>query len=303
MEVRDTGVGISSDEQARIFDPFVQAGKQHAQKGTGLGLAITKKFIELMGGTIQVESTLGKGSAFQVEIPMLKLPRSEMPASAVQRGRIIGIEPGQPEYRVLIVEDQLANWLLLQRLLENTGFQVQVAENGASGIEKFVTWRPHFIWMDWRLPDMDGLEVTRRIRALDADRNVKIGILSAFAFTEYHTEAFAAGADDFVSKPFQASEIFGCLARHLGVSYVYQESAIEETSGRLEHDVLLGLPDELRKELTAAVISLDIEEIATVVGRISDHNAALGRTLSQYAEKYAYSSILQTLRSAESVQT
>ena len=68
----------------------------------------------------------------------------------------------------------------------------------------FVTWRPHFIWMDWRLPDMDGLEVTRRIRALDGGRDVKIAILSAFAFTEYRNEALAAGVDDFVTKPFQA---------------------------------------------------------------------------------------------------
>ena len=164
----------------------------------------------------------------------------------------------------------------------------------------FVTWRPHFIWMDWRLPGMDGLEATRRIRELDGGRDVKIAILSAFAFTEYRDEALAAGVDDFVSKPFQAEEIFDCLARHLGVRYTYQKAATEETTSGLEHDVLAGLPAELRKELTDAVISLDIERIATVIGRISEHNAALGRTLSQYAERYAYSSILQAIRSSES---
>ena len=105
----------------------------------------------------------------------------------------------------------MENWLLLQRLLEKMGFLAQVCNDGATGIEKFVTWRPHFIWMDWRLPGMDGLEVTRRIRELDGGRNVKIAILSAFAFNEYRDEALAAGVDDFVSKPFQAEKIFECL--------------------------------------------------------------------------------------------
>ncbi|MBV9499969.1 MAG: response regulator [Acidobacteriaceae bacterium] len=185
IEVQDTGVGITKEEQARIFNPFVQAGKLHTQKGTGLGLAITKRFIELMGGAIQLESTPGKGSLFRVEFRVRKVERSEMPVSSTQRGRITGLEPGQPEYRVLIVEDQEENWLLLQRLLENAGLPVQVAENGASGVDMFQSWRPHFIWMDWRLPDMDGLEVTRRIRALDDGKSVKIAILSAFAFIEY----------------------------------------------------------------------------------------------------------------------
>src|SRR5262249_724559 len=160
-EVQDTGIGISSDDQTRIFEPFVQVGKLSMQKGTGLGLAITKKFVELMGGTIRVESAPGKGSLFHLEVPVLTLEASEIPASAVPKGRCGGLESGQPEYRVLIVEDQEENWLLLQRLLENAGFHVKVAEEGASGIEKFLTWRPHFIWMDWRLPDVNGLEVAR----------------------------------------------------------------------------------------------------------------------------------------------
>jgi signal transduction histidine kinase/ligand-binding sensor domain-containing protein/CheY-like chemotaxis protein len=249
IEVQDTGTGITEDDQARIFEPFIQVGKVSKRKGTGLGLAITKKYVELMGGTIQVQSELGKGSLFRLEVPMQKVDESSMPAFAVDGGRVIGLEAGQPEYRVLIVEDQVENWLLLQRVLENAGFQTQVAEDGATGIEKFLNWRPHFIWMDWRLAGMNGLETARRIRELEGGPEVKIAILSAFAFTEYRDEALAAGVDDFVSKPFQAQEIFDCLARHLGVRYTYETGATEETTGLIEHNDLARLPADLQRNL------------------------------------------------------
>jgi signal transduction histidine kinase/ligand-binding sensor domain-containing protein/CheY-like chemotaxis protein len=302
VEVQDTGIGIASDDQARIFEPFVQAGKSPIHKGTGLGLAITKKYVELMGGTIQVESTPGTGSLFRVEIPVLKVEKSEMPVCELHRGSIMGLEPGQPEYRVLIVEDQEENWLLLQRLLESAGFQVQVAENGTSGIEKFAIWRPHFVWMDWRLPDMVGLEAAQRIRKLDGGRDVKIVILSAFAFTKYRDEALSSGVDDFMSKPFQAEGIFECLARHLGVRYAYQEAANGDITSALKQESLAGLPEELRNELEDAVISLDVERVAGAIDRISRQNPALGRTLSQYAERYEYSSIFDALRSSAVMQ-
>ncbi|MBV9500570.1 MAG: response regulator [Acidobacteriaceae bacterium] len=300
LEVEDTGIGIQESDQARIFEPFIQAGKLSSQKGTGLGLAITKKYVELMGGTIQVESTPGQGSLFRMEIPALVVDKSEMPDTGIHRGRIIGLEPGQPEYRILIVEDQVENAILLQRLLDNAGFRIQAAADGETGIETFRRWRPHFIWMDWRLPGMDGLETTRRIRALDGGRDVKIVILSAFAFTEYREEALGAGVDDFVSKPFRSDEIFDCLARHLGVRYVYQKPAAERAAGALGQEALAALPDELRNELTEAVISLDIDRITAVINRISQQDMLLGRTLSQYAEKYAYSAIRLALQSIPS---
>ncbi len=311
LDVQDTGAGISQEEQDRIFEPFVQVGQVSNQKGTGLGLAITKQFIELMGGTIQVESTPGQGSLFRVEIPVQK---ADEPGHAEPRntwGRITGLEPGQPEYRVLIVEDQLENWLLLRRLLESAGFLVQRSEDGHSAIDKFLTWRPHFIWMDWRLPGMDGLAVTRRIRLLDGGRDVKIAALTASAFTEHRAEAAAAGADDFVRKPFKADEIFDCLARHLGVRYTYDDTTIEkpgmapndQPNTALPQEALAALPEELRTELADALVLLDIDRINRAASRIAERDAPLGRALVQYTQRRAYSSILQALRSVESIET
>lgn len=309
MEVQDTGTGISQEEQGQIFEPFVQVGKVSNQKGTGLGLAITKKFIALMGGTIQVESTLGEGSLFRVEMTVQKAEESGDAKPRNIRGRLIGLEPDQPEYRVLIVEDQLENWLLLRGLLESAGFLVQVSEDGPSALDKFQKWQPHFIWMDWRLPGMDGLEVTRRIRLLDGGRDVKIAALTASAFTEHRAEAAAAGVDDFVRKPFQADEIFDCLARHLGVRYAYYDTidkpsiaTIDKPDTALPQEALAALPEELRTELADALVLLDVDRITQAVSRISEKDAALGRALVQAAQRRAYSSMLQTLRSVESIQ-
>lgn len=298
VQVQDTGVGISQEEQEHIFDPFVQAGKLSSQKGTGLGLAITRKFVDLMGGNIQVESAPGKGSSFRIEITLQKADEPERAKARNKNRRIIGIEPGQPEYRVLIVEDQLENWLLLRRLLESAGFLVQVSEDGLSAIEKFQAWRPRFIWMDWRLPGMNGLEATRRIRALDGGRDVKIVALTAFALTEQRAEAEAAGVDDFVCKPFQAAEIFDCLARHLGVRYTYDETITDQPGMAFREEALAALPEEFRTELAEALISLDIDRVNRAVNCIAERDAALGRALVPYCHQYAYSSILRALRTA-----
>ena len=203
LEVEDTGIGIAPEDQARIFDVFVQAGQTSTQKGTGLGLSITQQFVHMMGGSIHVESSIGKGSLFRVELPVQEAEESEAVAANDDRGQVVGLAPGQPDYRILIVEDKRENWLLLQRLLEDAGFQVQVAEDGAQGVEMFRTWQPHLIWMDIRLPVMGGLEATGRIRALEGGRRVKIVALTASAFAQQREEVLAAGLDDFLRKPYR----------------------------------------------------------------------------------------------------
>ena len=134
---------------------------------------------------------------------------------------MIGLEPGQPDYRVLIVEDQEENWLLLERLLQTVGFQVRVANDGRQGVEMFQMWRPHFIWMDIRLPVLSGSEAATRIRQLDGGEEVKIVAVTASAFTSQRDEVLKAGFDDFLRKPYRSQEVFDCMARHLGVRYRY----------------------------------------------------------------------------------
>jgi signal transduction histidine kinase/CheY-like chemotaxis protein len=299
--VEDTGVGIATNDRTRIFDPFVQVGKQNIQRGTGLGLAIVHTYLDLMGGKISVESTPDRGSVFRVELPVERVDESGMRAAEIGQGRIVGLEPGQPEYRLLIIEDQMENWLLLQRLLEGVGFEARVAENGAAGIELFQNWRPHLIWMDIRMPIMDGLEATRRIRALDGGREVKIVALTASVFKAERDHFLAAGLDDFVRKPYRLEEIFGCLARQLGVRFVHKEDqgamAVGEENRILLPEALATLPQELRKELTDALISLDAARINGIIRQVNDLAPELGKTLDYHTAQLGYTTILQALQS------
>jgi len=299
IEVEDSGIGIAVEDQAHIFDPFFQTGNLTFQKGTGLGLTITRTYVDLMGGRISVESTPGAGSIFRLEAPVERAEESEVNAAEIKRERVVGLAPGQPEYRLLIVEDQMENWLLLQRLLEEVGLTVRVARNGVEGVEMFQTWRPHLILMDLRMPVMDGLEATQRIRGLDDGREVKIVALTASVFKEERDNVMAAGMDDFIRKPYRPEEIFACLTRHLGVRFVEEEataaSAAAQTAA-LRTEALATLPDELRGELAVALVSLDVARIAALIRRVAELNPALGEALAHHADHLSFTGILRALR-------
>jgi signal transduction histidine kinase/CheY-like chemotaxis protein len=298
LEVQDTGIGIAPEDQARIFAPFVQVGNDATHNGTGLGLTITRQFVKMMGGTIDVRSAPGEGSLFRVELPLEQAVESEVVATADGHGPVAGLVPGQPEYRVLIVEDKRDNWLLLQRLLLDAGFRVRVAEDGAQGVEMFRSWQPHLIWMDLRLPVKGGLEVTREIRAMDGGREVKIVALTASAFARQRDEVLAAGMDDFLRKPYRPGEIFDCMARHLGVRYLFREASrvfAPDPVAALRPEALAMLPERLREELAQALVRLDPGPIAEVIGRISEQDAQLGAALANCADRLAYTEILNAL--------
>jgi CheY-like chemotaxis protein len=299
-------MGIAPEDQARIFDAFVQVGGKRTRKGTGLGLSITRHFVELLGGTIQVESTPGQGSRFRVELPAEVAAGSEVKAESADLRPVLGLEPGQPEYRILVVEDHRENRLLLKRLLETIGLHARVAEDGAEGVESFQTWRPHFIWMDVRLPVLSGFDATRRIRDLEGGRAVKIVALTSSAFVSEREGVMAAGFDDFLRKPYRPREIFDCMAMHLGIRYVYGEVAgpsVNDVPATLRPEDLALLPAALLNELETALLSLDPTRVALIVSRISDENPSLGKALGRFADKLAYSPILSALKSCKSPST
>ena len=298
LDVEDTGIGIAAEDQARIFDPFFQAAKARNTKGTGLGLSITRNFVQLLGGTIQVDSDPGRGSRFRVEVPVCTAQAVEVEAADSSHDPVLSLEPGQPEFRILVVEDQKENSVLLQRLLQEVGFQVRLAEDGAQAIDGFRAWHPHFIWMDIRLPVMSGLEAAARIRELEGGRDIKIIALTASAFASQRDEVLAAGFDGFLRKPYRRGEIFDCMARHLGVHYVYK-SGPEKTDAlvpvALHPAELAAIPEGVREELENAVISLNARRIMAAVSRVAEQDATLGDALARLAGKYRYTAILDAL--------
>ncbi|MCX7193446.1 MAG: ATP-binding protein [Proteobacteria bacterium] len=297
IEVEDTGVGIAPEDQQRIFEPFVQLGEQGSGKGTGLGLTITRQFVQLMGGHLTLESTQGKGSLFRIDLP-LKEARPEDIAKPKERsqGEVVSLVPGQPKYRVLIIEDQLENQLLLSQLMEAIGIEAKVAENGKQGVQMFQSWHPHLIWMDRRMPVMDGMDATKTIRQLPDGQDVKIVAVTASAFMEQREEMLQAGMDDFVRKPYRADEIYECLSKHLGVKFIYQSvSHAEEPIQALTPDSLAKLSEASRNELKEALTSLENERIARVIMQVSAGDPQLQKTLIHLADNFDYPAILKAL--------
>lgn len=296
FDVEDTGPGIHIEDRERIFLPFVQLGdRPPAETGTGLGLAISKQYVELMGGQISVGGEPGKGAVFQFEIPVKLLPDETMTVEPRQ-GRIIGLAAGQPSFRLLIVEDQRENRLLLRKLLEPLGFELREAVNGEEAVALCEQWQPHLIWMDIRMPVMDGLEASRRIKA--AGSSAHIVALTAHALEDERREILSAGCDDFIRKPYRETEIFEALERHLGVRFRHAgesaPSAAQETH-ELDIATLGRLPPALIQDLLAAVELLDGQHCLEAAARIARIDPALGENLRHMTENRQYKKMLAIL--------
>ena len=299
LEVEDSGPGIPPEHLDRIFQPFVQSSAKSETKGTGLGLAISHSFVELMGGSMAVESTLGKGSLFRVGLPLEPAPAEAVVAPEVSQPEVIGLAEGQPEWRILVVEDAPENRMLVTSLLTQVGFRVREAENGEEAVTLFQAWQPHFIWMDMRMPVMDGYEASRRIRALPGGEAVKIVALTASAFKEQHEHILTVGCDDIVHKPFRAAEIFTAMEQYLGVRYRYAEEAEEtppQPAVELDAAMLERLPAELRQELGVVANRLDVEAIRELIERIRfAGDAGIADGIQALANEFQFGRILELL--------
>jgi signal transduction histidine kinase/CheY-like chemotaxis protein len=301
FEVEDTGPGIRAEDQDRIFFPFVQVGARLPIEGSGLGLAICKQYVELMGGTVGVKSTPGRGSIFHFELPVTVAAGGAAQPQA--RAHVKGLAPGQPRHRLLVAEDQRENRLLLRRLLAPLGFELREVTNGAEAVDAVREWRPDLVWMDIRMPILDGLEATRRIRALPEGAATKIVALTAHALEEERARIMAAGCDDFIRKPYRDAEVFDALAKHLGVRFVHEEEAPSAAEAELpDPKALAAVPDDAVRALERAVVAIDPEAVERAIGAIGERDAALGTALASVARELQYGRILRFVRAGRSEQ-
>jgi signal transduction histidine kinase/CheY-like chemotaxis protein len=299
FEVEDTGPGIREPDRRRIFTPFVQLGdRASTEAGTGLGLAICKQYVELMGGKIGLASQPGKGTIFHFQIPAALLPCEAAPAPP-RRGRVIGLAQEQPRHRLLIVEDHPDSRLLLRKLLEPLGVELREAANGQEAVALFERWRPHLIWMDIRMPIMDGLEATRRIKATDAGGQTRIVAVTAHALEEERREILATGCDDFIRKPYRDADIYDALTRNLGLRFVYDgETAPAAGAAPLDSAALTDLPAELLKDLEQALVRLDIDAVKRAIDAMRLHHPSQADALANVARDLQFGRMLRLIRAA-----
>jgi CheY-like chemotaxis protein len=312
FQISDTGPGIAPEEMEHLFEPFVQTrtGKESLE-GTGLGLPISRKFVQLMGGDITVRSKVGTGSIFTFEIQAKIVEPSAIDNQHAKiPKRVIAIEPGQPRYKMLIVDDKANNRQLLIKMLKPFGFDLREAGNGQEAIEIWQTWRPHVIFMDLRMPVMGGYEATKQIReaegrkqkaeggeeevrklgSWEVEHQTVIIALSASSFGDERSVALTQECHDFLRKPFQDREIFEMLYRHLGIRFVYEEGERLKVKGEREEkpilEALTKLPEELLSKFRHAVMTTDMSMIENMIEEIRTRDSMLADGLNALAEEF-----------------
>ncbi|WP_228056883.1 ATP-binding protein [Tychonema sp. LEGE 07203] len=289
FSVKDTGPGIAPDEVSRLFKPFVQASAgRKSQTGTGLGLPISNSFVKLMGGEIKVKSSVGKGTVFSFYVKVSHATKSEIYDRLPQK-RVKGLAPNQQIYRILVADDESANRLLLTQILKSAGFLVWFADNGIKAVKLWRKYKPHLIWMDLRMPVLDGFQAAQKIRARPNGSNTKIIALSANAFVKTQELAMSNGFDDFVAKPFREAVIFEKMALHLGVRYIYEEesprkSEQDEPVMQLTPESLSVLPRESIEKLYKAAACGDEQAVRLLIERIPLSQKSLAAALTKLVD-------------------
>jgi CheY-like chemotaxis protein len=277
FSVEDTGPGITAEARQRIFQPFQQAEEGSAKGGTGLGLAISKSHIELMGGKLSLESAPGHGTrfSFTLELPIAESAPEE---TGDARHQPLVLAPGQ-RVRALVVDDVEDNREVLSGLLTQAGVDVTTAENGAEALQAVAEESPDIIFMDIRMPVMDGLTAVRRLREQWRKQPIVCIAITASGLLRQKSYYLAAGFDDFIGKPFIFEAICECIAKHLGVELQRQVSSQPSTGEAVEQGNLQ-LPEPMRQRLLVAARINAVTEIEAVIAELE----ALDPRLRVFAE-------------------
>lgn len=330
FDIEDTGVGIAAQELGQVFEAFVQTQSGYDSfEGTGLGLPISCKFTELMGGDMilssrqrhgSVASTTDKAIDYHPEawltqgtVVTFTIQAQTAQTAQTQRPdrRILALAAGQPRYRLLIVDDNDDNRRLLVKLLEPLGFELREASHGLEAIQCCQDWHPHLIWMDVRMPVLDGFEATKQIRATQnaAALSPKIVALSASHLKEEQRAALTAGCDAFMQKPFHEMQVFTMMAEQIGVRYIYDDESYDDESYDdtqasaaqappallLDDSTLARLSPQWLADLEHATLRLQWDQILTLIDDISSIDADLAAQLARAVHHYHYDQILQAI--------
>ncbi|MBW4592992.1 MAG: response regulator [Brasilonema angustatum HA4187-MV1] len=311
FEVTDTGPGIHPNEFDKLFQAFEQtATGLKSGQGSGLGLSISHKFVRMMGGQIKVSSTLGVGTQFSFSIPIEEAIETKTQTPEFSTHKVIRLASGQPAYRILVVDNQPTNRMLLVKLLDNQGFQVHEASNGQDALTLWEIWHPHLIFMDLRMPLMDGYEATSLIKEMERNtpqhshQTIIIATTAnVFEEEEEKDKILSAGCDDILSKPLQEQDIFGKISKYLGVQFLYQENTTNTnmtspirkvvTNSSNLASVMETMPTEWIKQLHNAASGGNDLLILQIMEQIPADKVDLIETLKVLVEDFDFEQVIE----------
>ncbi len=303
FDIEDTGPGIAPADMNSLFEAFTQARNGHTgQEGTGLGLPISRRFVQLLGGDIKVESQVGRGSTFRFTVTYQAVDATSHVRGSKNQRQVVALAEGQPRYRILVVDDRAANRHLLLKLLVPLGFDLREAENGNEALEITPIFKPHLVLLDMRMQVMDGYETVRRLRTMPDGKTIVVIALTASAFEGDRAAVIAAGCDDFLQKPFRAEHILEIFGERLGVQYVYADNprvaqpGIDAPKPEILAAELSTLPRDLLTRLSEGIELGDVTIIDKAISDIRGHNSTLADILGWLADHFEYSKLLHLLR-------
>ena len=312
FEVADTGVGIVAEQIEEIFLPFQQVGaKRDRIEGTGLGLTISRKLVRMMGSELQVESPPsippasggpgGPGTVFWFQLTVPEVDGAAPPMKADER-RIIGYRGAQRT--VLIADDLKENRAVLANMLLPLGFNLEEAEDGRACFEKACQCQPDVIFLDLRMPVMDGFETARRIRAVAALHHVAVIAISASVYEDVQQRSLQAGCDAFLMKPVHYENLLAVLQTALQLTWVYEapppESAAAAPAKRTEPAA--PLPAAQVQELIELAATGRMKKLLHVLAEIEEANRSQQPFLEemrQFAKKFQFKEIIDRLTPME----
>ncbi|MGF1492907.1 MAG: ATP-binding protein [Microcoleaceae cyanobacterium] len=306
FQIEDTGVGMSPEQLKTIFLPFEQVGETTKKsEGTGLGLAISRKIVRLMQSDLYVESQLGRGSRFWLDLELKAVKHQQTQAQDEVPKKIIGVMGQAP--RILIADDRPENRTVITELLTPLGFTCIEASDGQEGLQQISNTPVDLVITNIVMPVMNGLEMIQRIRQSPQLHHVPIVVSSGRVFQTEQQKCFAAGADAFLPKPVQIDQLFACLKEQLNLEWVYQDqqptprhSTVKPSNTEIRSERLESLPQaeiEHLLDLTRRGHVVGIEESLRQLEHLGNEQSLIATELRKLTQGFQLKQIRQILES------
>ena len=308
VAVSDTGVGIPEEDFPKLFrfdQEYTNIGTA-GERGTGLGLNLCKEFVEKNGQTLWVESEVKKGTTFRFTLAPT-CSQKDSPISPVMAIEPNGVTHDFSQYRMLVVDDVPANRQFLINLLSPFGFRFREANNGQEAIDIWEHWHPHLIWMDIRMPVMNGYDAARQIKTSTNGKGTTIIALTASISEDEYATVFAVGYDNLLRKPFKETDIFNMIQCYLGVSLNVERGKSQAKEGSTQDDIktvltpeaIAALPEAWRDDLLYVAKVFELSMAKELIQRIREDNQPLADALETLVYNYEFERLRELCEQAE----